>query len=73
MGGIMINNSYDTVLCSLSPAGRADKRYSDQLEKDNPIVEVRGTFKSGKVQAGGGVWVSLDECTIVSLPSSSGS
>lgn len=72
--GVYLNSSSENVTCLMPPAAMADKKYADlqAAKSSTPIVEVRGTFKSASVSSGS-VWVTLEECTIVSLPSSSGS
>lgn len=71
--GVYLNSISENVTCLMSAEAMADQKYKDvQAAKSrNPIVEVRGTFKSASVSSD--VWVRLENCTIVSLPSSSGS
>lgn len=71
--GVYLNNRSENVTCLMSAEAMADQKYNDvQAAKSrNPIVEVRGTFKSASVSSD--VWVMLENCTIMSLPSSSGS
>ncbi len=71
--GIYLNSISENVTCLMSADAMADQKYKDLLAKksQNPIVEVRGTFKSATISSD--VWVRLEDCTIVSLPSSSGS
>lgn len=69
--GVYLNSSSENVTCLMPPAAMADKKYTDlqAAKSSSPIVEVRGTFKSASVSSGS-VWVRLEGCTIVSLPSS---
>lgn len=72
--GVYLNSSGENVSCIMSSEARADKKFADvqAAKSKSPIVEVRGTFKSASFPSTAETWVTLENCTILSLPNSSG-